>query len=481
MEQTKIVTKSKPTGFYENFDRKVGKDKKTTHYCPGCSHGIVQKLVAEAMVDLGIQDRTIFISPVGCSVFSYYYLDAGNIQAPHGRAPAVATGAARARPDSIVISYQGDGDLAAIGTSEILHAANRGENMTVIFVNNAIYGMTGGQMAPTTLVSQKTLTSPAGRLVENDGFPIRMAEIISSLGAPTYVERTACTDSKNIMRTRKAIRKGLQLQIDKKGFSFIEILSACPTNWKMTPKDSVQWIKENLEPYFKLGVLKDISDTREARSRSQPIFDPATVFGVLGLKKEEKQAVRTSKFAGERRLKIAGFGGQGALTAGALIAEAGMNEGLHTSWIPSYGPEMRGGTANCSVIISDKRVGTPIVTTSDVLIAMNGPSLDAFENDVVKNGLIIVNSSMISRKVARTDVRVVYVPLTEIASELGLKAMANSVAVGVFLQHEKILERKTVCDVLTTSLKKQSALELNFKAIDAGMTFKEGQKKGITQ
>ena len=472
---TKTITKTKPTGFYPKFDRKAGKDKSSTHYCPGCSHGIIQKLIAEAIVDLGIQDRSIFVSPVGCSVFSYYYMDTGNVQAPHGRAPAVGTGLSRARPDSIIISYQGDGDLAAIGASEIIHAANRGENMTVFFVNNAIYGMTGGQMAPTTIPAQKTLTSPRGKAPSNDGFPLHMSEIIATLEAPVFVTRQACTNSKFVMRTRKAIRKALQNQMDKKGFSFVEILSTCPTNWKMTPKDAVKWIQEVLEKQFKLGVLKDISDTRESAPRAMPITAPEEVYKALDLHKGKSAEAKNARKIGELRLKFAGFGGQGALTAGAMIAEAGMNEGYKTSWIPSYGPEMRGGTANCSVIISDKHIGTPIVRNPEVLVAMNGPSLDAFENDVVKDGLIIVNSSIIGRKVERKDVRVVYVPLTEIATNLGLKAIANSVAVGVLLKHKNLFDRKAVYDVLTTSLKKKSALEVNFKAVDAGFDFVESK------
>jgi 2-oxoisovalerate ferredoxin oxidoreductase beta subunit len=467
------IRKGRPGGFYASFDRKVGKDKKSTHYCPGCGHGVIHKLVAEALVDLGIQDRTIFISPVGCSVFGYYYLDAGNVQAPHGRAPAVGTGLSRARPESIVISYQGDGDLAAIGTSEIIHAANRGENMTVIFVNNAVYGMTGGQMAPTTMVGQKTLTSPDGRTQSNDGSPIRVSELIAALGGPVYVERTACTDSKNIMRTRKAIRKGLQLQIEKKGFSFIEILSACPTNWKKTPTESVKWIQEVLEPYFKLGVIKDETESREKIVRFEPTTDPQKLFEALELKQGASEVAKPTRKTGEIRIKAAGFGGQGALTAGAMLAEAAMNEGLNSSWIPSYGPEMRGGTANCSVVISDETVGTPLVKNPKILIAMNGPSLDAFENDVVPGGLIVVNSSMITKKVARTDLQVAYVPLTDIASELGVKAAANSVAVGVVLRLQKLFTREAIYEVLRTSLKKKTMVEVNIKAVDAGYNFAE--------
>jgi 2-oxoisovalerate ferredoxin oxidoreductase beta subunit len=210
--------------FYDIYDRK-GELKQQTHYCPGCGHGVAHKLIAEAIEDLGLQDRTIFVSPVGCSVFAYYYFDVGNVQAAHGRAPACATAIKRTCPDKIVISYQGDGDLAAIGTAEIVHAANRGEKITVFFVNNAIYGMTGGQMAPTTLVGQKSTTSPWGRRPVNEGYPLHMAELLSTLEAPAYVERVAFCDNKNIMKARRSIRRALENQRDGAGFSFVEILS----------------------------------------------------------------------------------------------------------------------------------------------------------------------------------------------------------------------------------------------------------------
>ena len=203
---------------FSRFDRK-SELQQQTHYCPGCGHGIVHKLIAEAIQDLKVQDETILVTPVGCSVFAYYYFDVGNVQVAHGRAPAAATGLKRAHPDKIVIAYQGDGDLAAIGTAEIIHAANRGEKITVFFVNNAIYGMTGGQMAPTTLVGQKSTTSPWGRRPSNEGFPIHMAELLASLEAPVYVERVALADNKNIMKARRAIRKAIENQRDGAGFA----------------------------------------------------------------------------------------------------------------------------------------------------------------------------------------------------------------------------------------------------------------------
>jgi len=220
--------------FYPVYERK-DELKHQTHYCPGCGHGVAHKLIAQALEDLGLQDRTIFVSPVGCSVFADYYFDVGNVQAAHGRAPAAATAIKRTCPDKIVISYQGDGDLAAIGTAEIIHAANRGEKITVFFVNNAIYGMTGGQMAPTTLVGQKSTTSPWGRRPENEGYPRHMSELLATLEAPVYVERVALSDNKNVMKARQAVRKALENQRDGLGFSFVEILSPCPTIWGKDP------------------------------------------------------------------------------------------------------------------------------------------------------------------------------------------------------------------------------------------------------
>src|SRR5512146_920889 len=242
--------------FYDRFERK-SELKQQTHYCPGCGHGVAHKLVAEALQDLGLQDRTIFVSPVGCSVFAYYYFDLGNVQVAHGRAPAAATGLKRACADKIVIAYQGDGDLAAIGTAEIVHAANRGEKISVFFVNNAIYGMTGGQMAPTTLVGQRSTTSPWGRRPDNEGLPLHICELLSQLDMPVYIERVALNDNKNIMKARKAVRKALELQKQQAGFTLVEILSPCPTIWKKDPVKAKQFITEKMIPIFPLGVYRD--------------------------------------------------------------------------------------------------------------------------------------------------------------------------------------------------------------------------------
>ena len=227
------------------------------HYCPGCTHGIIHRLVAEAIDELGIQGKTIGIAPVGCSVMAYDYFDIDMVQAAHGRAPAVATGVKRANPENIVFTYQGDGDLAAIGTAETVHSAARGENITIIFVNNAIYGMTGGQMAPTTLPGQVTQTSPYGRDTASVGFPLKVCELLSNVDGATYLERVAVNNVKNVKAAKKAIKKAFEYQVEGKGFSLIEVVSTCPTNWGMTPQNALNWLEENMIPYYPLGVYKD--------------------------------------------------------------------------------------------------------------------------------------------------------------------------------------------------------------------------------
>ena len=227
------------------------------HYCPGCGHSIIHKILSQNIDELGIRERTIIVAPVGCSVLIYNYLDCDGTEAAHGRAAAVATGIKRAQPDRIVISYQGDGDLAAIGIAETIHAANRGEKFSVIFVNNAIYGMTGGQMAPTTLAGQFTKTTPFGRDPEQAGQPLQMCELLNQLVLPVYIERVSVHDVKNVIRAKKAFKKALQYQIDGTGYSFVEVLSMCPTNWGMTPQASAGWLEEQMIPYYPLAVFRD--------------------------------------------------------------------------------------------------------------------------------------------------------------------------------------------------------------------------------
>ena len=239
------------------YQKSKGLTDKELHYCPGCHHGIIHKLVAEVMEELGIIDETIGVCPVGCSVFAYNYFSCDMLEAAHGRAPAVATGIKRTHPNQPVFTYQGDGDLASIGAGEIVHAAMRGEKITTIFINNAIYGMTGGQMAPTTLIGQKATTAPKGRTKEQAGMPIRMAEMLSTLDGCVYAERVCVTDIPHLNKAKKAIKKAFEKQMAGEGFTFIEVLSTCPTNWGMTALKANEWLKNEMAAYYPLGVIKE--------------------------------------------------------------------------------------------------------------------------------------------------------------------------------------------------------------------------------
>jgi len=239
------------------YEKTKGLTDNPLSYCPGCTHGVIHKLIGESLVELGILEKTIAIAPVGCSVMAYEYFNCDGIQASHGRAPAVAAGAKRTNPDKIVFTYQGDGDLAAIGTSEIIHAAHRGDNITVIFVNNAIYGMTGGQMAPTTLVDMKTSTSPKGRAELSQGKPIRVSEMMAQIPSATYIERASTHDVAHIVKAKRAIKKAFQYQMDNKGFSMVELLSTCSIGWNLTPVESMKYLADTMIPYYPLGVYKD--------------------------------------------------------------------------------------------------------------------------------------------------------------------------------------------------------------------------------
>jgi len=462
------IVHSKSPVFYDTYERK-SELKQQTHYCPGCGHGVAHKLIAEAIEELGLQDKTILVSPVGCSVFAYYYFDVGNVQVAHGRAPAAATGLKRSCPEKLVIAYQGDGDLAAIGTAEIIHAANRGEKITVFFVNNAIYGMTGGQMAPTTLVGQKSTTSPWGRRPGNEGFPLHMSELLSTLEAPIYIERVALSDNKNIMRARRAIRKAIENQRDNLGFSFVEILSPCPTIWGKDPVDARRWVAEQMIPSFPLSVFRD----RKLEIPSGPSPLQRSVSEVLEIRKEEASGspAQYPHAFDELTIKLAGFGGQGVLLLGQLLAEMGMREGLEVSWLPSYGPEMRSGSANCHVCLSKQRIGTPLVSRPQVLIAMSEISLRKFVAQVAPGGLILYSSDRLPENFAMPLADVICVPASQIADKLGSAKATNIVMLGALLAETNCLTRESALRVLEAKVKDSTLLETDRQALAAGWDF----------
>jgi len=466
------VVQGRSPVFYQNFDRKED-NQHQTHYCPGCGHGVVHKMLAEALHELDVQDRTILVSPVGCSVFAYYYFDTGNVQSSHGRAPAVATGLKRSNPEAIVISYQGDGDLAAIGTAEIIHAANRGEKITVIFVNNSIYGMTGGQMAPTTMVGQTSTTTPWGRRPNNDGFPIKMAELIATLEAPVYVERVALSDGKHILQARKAVKKALTLQRQGAGFTMVEILSPCPTILRMEPTVARRWVGETLAKEFPLGVFRDRKP--EITPVEVPQKNVAELLGITDGEFTDEERDARREHAHPKTIKVSGFGGQGVLLLGQLIAEMGMREHMEVSWLPSYGPEMRSGSAHCHVTLSHQRIGSPLITNPDVLVAMNEPSLRKFGPHVKPGGVILYNDRHLPEDMHFEGVIVACVPANEIADQIGSPKVANVVMMGALLEATECLPLTTAQEVLRGMVKNRKLAEMNDKALEAGRIYLDSE------
>lgn len=463
-----MVKFGKPRSFFDIFERK-GPGERNTHYCPGCGHGTIHKLIAQAIDDFGIQDRVVFCSPVGCGVFAYYYFDTGNIQCSHGRAPAVATGLRRANPDSIIIGYQGDGDLAGIGLGEILHAANRGENLTVFFVNNAIYGMTGGQMAPTSLIGQVTLTTPLGRSLAGDGSPIGMAELVNALKPPVFVARVSLGDGPRILRARQAIRKALKNQIEGRGFSLVEILSPCPVNWKMDPVAARRWLVASMEPVFPLATFRDAESTPDRPIPPTPMDDAELYRTLCSQHDLEIRPLDIDLL--DQQVKIAGFGGQGVLSAGVLLANCAITSGLHATWLPSYGPEMRGGTAYASVIISPSDIGSPLVEHPTSLIALNGPSLEAFEDSVAAGGLIVANSSLVPRHARRADVRFYPIPASDLARELGFQGAANVIMLAAWAALGGFPTEEVLNEVIPHALKHKKQVDLNLRMVRAAFDF----------
>ncbi|MEZ5065109.1 MAG: 2-oxoacid:acceptor oxidoreductase family protein [bacterium] len=457
------ATPSHPTAFFQHFDRHAhGKGLKgaSTHYCPGCGHGLLHKYLAESIAELGLQDRTVAISPVGCAVFLYYYFDVGNSQAAHGRAPAVALGHKMANPEAIVVSYQGDGDLASIGLAEILHAAQLGAPISVVFVNNAIYGMTGGQMAPTTLPGQTSTTTPTGRGPFH-GAPLRVAEMIAGLDGPVYVERTALFDQKSRVRTKKAIKKILQLQAEGRGFGFVEVLSECPTHLKLTPVEAEHWVREHMVPAFPLGVLKD--ETRDAMTLPGPArFDAEELTGLIDAAPAGKgsaprgfpQHLHPTDIA----LKFAGAGGDGAQTAALLVAKTAIDEGYDATHIPSYGPESRGGTSYADVHVAKEEVLSPASPRPHVLVAFNAPSLAKFGPRVAPGGIVLYDSSVIRDVPELPDVRAIPVPMTDIALSLGRMLVKNMVAVGALREATDLVSEEALIARIERALADKCAM-----------------------
>jgi len=476
------VSHGRPRSFYKRFERKEELQHQT-HFCPGCGHGQVHKMLARAIDELGIQNQTILVGPVGCGVFTYNYFDVGNVSAAHGRAPAVATGVKRSRPESIVIGYQGDGDLAAIGSAEILHAANRGENITIIFVNNAIYSMTGGQMAPTTLVGQKSATTPRGRSAANEGYPLHISELLATLEAPVYIERVGLGDNRQIMQAGRAIKRAVENQVRGLGFSLIEVLSPCPTIFRMSPVEAQRWVREVMEKTFPLGVFCD----RTGDAQPQPLAEPAPALEqiprILDVASEglsEGHPIALGKTAElDLRVRVAGFGGQGVLLLGEVLAEAGLDAGLEVSWLPSYGPEMRSGTSNCHVRLAREKIDSPLVMSPNLLVAMNEPSLRKFYKSVLPGGWILFNGESFPADCEQENVQVLACPFTQAANELGNARAGNMVMMGALLEITGVLQEANINAALQHFAKNPRWMELNLRALQKGRELFQESRQAV--
>ncbi len=457
-----------PESLYEEYPRKGEINKTSTHYCAGCGHGIAHKIIGEAMDDLEIRERSIMISPVGCSVFAYCYFNCGNIQVAHGRAPAVGTGISRAEDNAIVMSYQGDGDLASIGLNETLQAANRGEKLAVFFINNSVYGMTGGQMAPTTLVGEVTVTCQSGRNPDFAGYPTHMCELINTLKAPVFIERVSLATPKKIEAARRAVKKALQIQKESKGYAFVELLAPCPTNLRQDARTAQQFIEQQMEKEFEVKRFRDLSNEREPKIRPVSDFSTEALDKIFDVSRENEGEFIDDSDMKLTSIKVTGFGGQGVLSAGLTIAQAACAQGKHVSWYPSYGPEQRGGNSNCSIVISGETIGTPVVDEMDILIALNKPSLEKFSKDVKEGGIIIYDAAIEGFETDK-DVTIYKVPSLEIAEAHGNARTANTALLGVLMELSDALPQEAYEKAIREMFaSKPKVIDVNINVLRAG-------------
>jgi 2-oxoisovalerate ferredoxin oxidoreductase beta subunit len=450
------MTKKQTLGMYGNFSRS-GRDTRATHYCAGCGHGIISKLIAEALAEMGLQDRAIMVGPVGCGVFGYYYWDCGNISAAHGRAHAVATAVNRTERDAVVMAYQGDGDFAASGLNNCFQAASRGEHFAAFVVNNAIYGMTGGQMAPTTLNGMKTMTSPGGRDPAVSGHPLHVCEVFNQLEAPVYIERVSVADTPRIMKAKRAIRKAIEIQRDGKGYALVEIIAPCPTNMGVDSIKAAEFCNTLMEQEYPLGCFRDRTAEAVPRPPRQPAPTPMAFFAdTHGA--EAPTAALDGTF-GEIRLKFSGFGGQGILSLGLCVAEAARMERRFITWFPTYGPEQRGGAAACSVVISGKPIGSPAVDHPNVLVCMNQPSYERFVGTVAPGGVVIVDATVTRTVEPPEGVRLVVMPAISLAAKMGVPKAANTMMLAALSRLGATrLSRDNLIRALADSFAKRPAL-----------------------
>ena len=438
-----------------------------THFCPGCGHGNILKFVDEAICALNVDKRVIWVSPVGCGGLTDSYLSVSHILAAHGRASAVATAVKRLCQDAIVIASQGDGDLASIGLLEAIHAANRCENITVIFINNANFGMTGGQMAPTSLIGQHTATSPQGRNLQEHGSPLKICELLTQLEGPALIARVALGTQAQLLEAKRILHQAIQNQIQNRGYSFVEILSPCPSNWHLSPKEARKYVAEEMTRIFPLGIFRD--ESRESWQKSTvQTYEPKSVIQPLNEIAHPVESLAQPLISVHQSVSVccAGFGGQGVLTIGRILAQIALYSGLNATWIPSYGPEMRGGVANCFVRISPDNIDSPVVDAPDIVLAFNQPSFDVFLNKLHPSGTLIYDSDRIHTE--NPDARIIGIPASSLASSCDTVRSANFVLLGACLKHcIGMQDLAHLCNTLQTLIKPAQieALKAGFGAL----------------
>lgn len=421
-----------------------------THFCPGCGHGNLLKFVHEALEASGDARSAVWVSPVGCGGLTDSYLDMHHILAAHGRASAVATAVKRACPEAVVIVSQGDGDLASIGLAEAMHAANRGEDICLFFMNNANFAMTGGQMAPTTLLGQKTATSREGRLLCEHGAPLHICEILNELEGPALIARVAFGNVAQMREARRIIHKAIQMQREHRGYAFVEILTPCPSNWHCSPLEARKRVSEEMTRIFPLGVFRDEDKHDLVMQRHQPTaFDAGLSTTILHELAESVGGLATSQAIAPlhvtciKRVLAAGFGGQGVLTLGKVLARLALDSQLQATWMPSYGPEMRGGVCRCHVQISQNAISCPVVDAPDLLFAFNQPSFDTFSPHVSANGTIIYDSDMVRCPAEVSNA--IGVPATTLANAAGQPRAANMIMLMTGLLRANLVSHPSVC------------------------------------
>lgn len=444
-------------------------------WCPGCGIGTTVNCFTRALVASKINlEKTAIVSGIGCTGRVAGYINLDSFHTTHGRAIPFATGMKLANPDLTVCVYSGDGDLFSIGGNHFVHAARRNMDLKIFCVNNFTYGMTGGQLAPTTLIGQPTSTSPYGRTAFM-GQPMRMAETIAQLDGPIYVERVALFDNKQRLKAEKAIKKALQLQVENKGFAFVEVLAECPTHLKMTPEESEKWVKEKMLPIFPLGVKKDVPGRDWSPELVHPRFDAQELLKVVDAHGEGAPRFMTGfprqVFGSDVAMKLAGSGGDGAQTAAMLLCRAAINEGFDATHIPSYGPESRGGTSYADVHMAEDEVLSPAAPHPHVLVAFNAPSLAKFGPMVAPGGVIVYDSSVI-HELPRLEegVRAHGVPFTTIAKDLGKLVVKNIVALGALQAATGLLHGESILAAVREALHEKCALiPLNEQAFAWGV------------